>query len=159
MKVVDANLDHWRSIRVLLEKITTGDGIYERARKVIDCEPRSIESYLVRSLVESKFHMWLILDEFENVRAFCVMLESVNLDFKNPKKGPTRCGFVITIFSDNNEATELLVKKLRAFGKAEGLIYYHGNVKIDGAHKHFLEHYGGKEISRCIYVETEALHG
>lgn len=144
---------------MLLEKLATGGDIYGKARKVIDCDPRSIEGYLVRSLVENNFHMWLVLDEFENVRAFCVFLETVNPDFKNPKAGLTKCGFVITIFSDCHYATELLVRTLREFGESRGLIYYHGNVKIDGAHKHFLEYYGGREISRCIYVETEALHG
>lgn len=118
-----------------------------------------MEAYLVQSLVSSDFHFWVVYDDELNIVGFTVIRHGVMPDFKSPKKPPARVGFIITQYSEKREAMTLMVKKLRAHGKAYQLEYYYANVSKDGAMNHYIEEYGAKEISRTLFVETENLHG
>lgn len=158
MRICEANLDHWPDILNLLRKIEEGENPpYNHAKEFIDHNPRTIEAYLVQSLMDINFVFYLCYDE-DLLKGFTVFKKTTMPDFKNPKKGACQVGFIITQFSVDG-AMGHMVQKLKAYASANNLKYYYANVSIDGAHKHYIEYYGATEISRTLLLETEKLNG
>lgn len=160
MKFEVANLDHWEEIKRLCDLIQESEApFYEKARQVLDVDHRTMEAYLATSLVDRSFHFWVVSSEADSISAFIFFQVGAARNYKSPKTGPVPAGFIITVFSNSPSASGLLKGKLLDFALENGLKYYHGNVKVNGAHPHFLEHFGATESSRALHLEVEKLNG
>lgn len=155
--VIPASLDDWADIKILLDKVKMNAQFYEYYANAVDCidfSPETIGGYLVNSLVNPNFKLFLIVKECDDtyrVKGFLTIAMQTQPCFKTGKM--TNVALVPSVFCMDGISGELFSPAIHNFCRNRNIAYVYGNVKKEGAYSHFLNSFGAEEVSRTLLID------